>query len=312
MRPRVTSVFDPGSPQAQAIADLFHFDLAIAAVIFLAVAGLVTYAALRFRWRPGAREPYQNHGNLKMEILWTVVPALILTVLLVRTAYTMSFVNPLAGSKTPDAVVIAHQWWWEYHYPQSGIVTANELHMPEGQKWLLQVESADVIHDFWVPDLGAKVDAIPAHPDYLWFQPQRDGVYLGTCAEYCGAQHALMGIRVIVDSPARFSQWEQSQIRVPTQPASPVARQGGRYFQDLTCTNCHRIAGTEAQAQVGPDLTHLADRQTIGAGVLDNTPDNLAKWLENPQQFKPECYMPNLHLTTEQARAIATYLEALK
>ena len=312
MRPLDTSVFHPGSPEALAIERLFYVDLIIAAVIFLTVAGLVAYAAWRFRARPGVGEPFQDEGNPRLETIWTVVPAAVLLVLLVLTARTMAIVHPLTGSRSPDVVVIAHQWWWEYHYPASGVVTANELHMPEGETWLLAIESADVIHDFWVPDLGAKEDAIPGRRNFIWIDPQRDGTYLGTCAEYCGAQHALMGIRVIVSPPARFAAWTESQLRIPPSPAGGEAAEGARAFERRTCRNCHRIAGTEADGHVGPDLTHVADRQTLGAGVLENTPANLAAWISDPQAFKPGCHMPDMRLSQEEARAIATYLEGLK
>jgi cytochrome c oxidase subunit 2 len=312
MRPLNTSVFDPNSPQARAIDHLFYVDLAIAAVIFLTVAGLVFYAVWKFRQRPGAGEPFQDEGNPRLETLWTLIPAGILLVLLVLTGRTMAIVEPLVGSHPPDVVVVAHQWWWEYHYPASGVVTANEMHMPEGEKWLLAIESADVIHDFWVPDLGAKVDAIPGRRNYLWIQPLRDGVYLGTCAEYCGAEHALMGIRVIVGSVASFATWTASQLLEPATPASGEAAEGARLFQTSTCQDCHRIAGTAASGLVGPDLTHVADRQTLGAGVLTNNVANLAEWVRDPQRFKPGCHMPNMRLTDADARAIAVYLEGLK
>lgn len=312
MRPVDTSVFDANSPQARAIAGLFHFDLIMAGIIFLTVLVLLVYVVFRFRWRPGAPEPHQDHGNPKLETLWTVVPALVLSALLVLTARTMAVVKPLVGSHPPDVVVIAHQWWWEYHYPQSGIITANELHMPEGKTWLLKLRSADVIHDFWVPDLGAKVDTIPGRVNYLWIEPQRNGTYLGTCAEFCGAEHALMGIRVIVQPDAQFTAWEQSQLRVPAQPAEGTAAQGTRIFESLTCTNCHRIAGTKADGRVGPDLTHVADRQTLGSGAIANTMDNLTAWIQDPQKIKPGCHMPDMGLTKTQAHDIAVYLEALK
>jgi cytochrome c oxidase subunit 2 len=307
-----TSVFHPDSPQALAIVHLFYLDLGIAACIFLTVAILVLVAAKRFRWRPGAGEPYQDPGNPKLEALWTVIPAAILTVLAVQAARTMHFVNPPVRKRSPDVVVMAHQWWWEYHYSRSGLVTANELHMPTGENWLLLIEAEDVIHDFWVPDLGAKMDAIPGHPNYLWIQPHQPGTYIGTCAEYCGLEHALMGIRVIVQPRQEFAAWVKSQLVVPGPPVGAVAQVGARLFGDRTCVNCHRIAGTPANARVGPDLTHLADRETLGAGVLDNTPDNLARWIQHPQKFKPGCHMPDERLTDTEAHAIATYLEALR
>ena len=309
---QVTSVFNPQSPQAQEIARIFYIDLAIAAVILLIVTALVFIAIIRFRQRPGQGEPYQDPGNPKLETLWTVIPSVIVVVLLVLTARTMHLVNPPVGHRTPNVIVMAHQWWWAYHYPQSGVITANELHMPVGTNWLLGIEAADVIHDFWVPDLGAKMDAIPGHPNVLWIQPRQTGTYLGTCAEYCGCEHAMMGIRVIVQSPAEFAQWEQNQLRIPAAPTGAEAERGARLFADKTCLNCHTIAGTKAAGRVGPDLTHLADRDTIGSGVMTNNLANLTQWISNPQAIKPGCYMPALRLTAADAHAMAVYLEGLR
>jgi cytochrome c oxidase subunit 2 len=307
-----TSVFAANSPQAQAIAQLFYFDLIIAAVIFATVAGLVITAVARFRHRDGAPEPVQDEGNPKLEMVWTIIPALILLALFIGTARTMSIVNPPMGGRTPNVVVTAHQWWWEYRYPGSGVLTANELHMSTDETWLLEVRSADVIHDFWVPDLGAKVDAIPGHPNYLWLTPRRSGTFLGTCAEFCGNQHALMGILVVVQPPAEYSAWEKSQLRVPGIPAAGPAAEGAHLFQERTCRNCHAVAGTTARGRVGPDLTHVADRETLGAGVLSNTTENLTRWIRNPQIYKEGCHMPDLHLNESEAHEIAVYLEGLR
>ncbi|MEJ2653468.1 MAG: cytochrome c oxidase subunit II [Gammaproteobacteria bacterium] len=307
-----TSVFAPDSPQARAIERLFYFDLAIAAVIFAAVAGLVIAAVVRFRYRPGAPLPRQDEGNPKLETAWTIIPALILTALFIGTWRTMVFVNPPLHGRKPGMVVTAHQWWWEFRYPHSGVVTANELHLPVRVTSLLEVRTADVIHDFWVPDLGAKVDAIPNHPNYLWTKPSQTGIFLGTCAEFCGNEHALMGIRVIVQEPAAFSAWIQSQLVVPATPTNGVAGAGAKLFLTRTCENCHTIAGTAAKGTFGPNLTHLADRETIGAGVITNGLTNLTAWIHNPDRFKPGIYMPNLHLTESEAHAIAVYLEGLR
>lgn len=311
MKPEDTSVFHAASPQAQSIAHLFYFDLAIAAVIFLTVAGLVAFIAVRFRHRPGAAEPYQDPGNPRLETLWTVVPSLILVALLVATAYTMHAVNPPVGLRLPDVVVVAHQWWWEYRYPQSGVVTANELHLPAGSNCLMRLESADVIHDFWVPDLSAKSDAIPGHPSFLWIKPDHPGVFLGTCAEYCGMCHGQMGIRVIVESPEEFSQWSQRQLAWPAAAASPAAKRGEQLFLGRTCMNCHAVNGTAAHGGVGPDLTHVAERQTLAANVLANTHSNLAQWIRLPQSIKTGSHMPNQRLTEPEALDLASYLEGL-
>lgn len=311
MIPEQTSVFHATSPQTRAIAQLFDFDLAIAAAIFLTVAGLVTICVIRFRRRPGQGEPRQDPGNPRLETVWTVIPALILCALLAATAYTMLAVNPPVGAREPDVVVVAHQWWWEYRYPRAGVVTANELHLPAGSNCLLRLESADVIHDFWVPDLAAKSDAIPGHPSYLWINPEQVGVFTGSCAEYCGMCHGQMGIRVIIEPAAAFAQWLASQRALHGAPVAEDARRGQRLFLERTCMNCHAIAGTPAAGRVGPDLTHLGGRQTLAANVLDNTASNLAHWIRDPQAIKAGCHMPDLQLTAQECRDVAAYLEAL-
>jgi cytochrome c oxidase subunit 2 len=310
----ISSPFNAVSAQAQAIADLFGVALIAAAAILALVTGLVLYASFRFRSRPGTNEPRQTLGNRKLEIGWTVAPALLLAALFVLTLNTMQFSDPpsTTAQGQPDLVIIGHQWWWEVRYPGASVVTANEIHIPSGRKLLAQIESADVIHDFWVPQLGRKMDATPGYPTQMWIEADVPGTYLGTCAEYCGAQHAWMRIRVIAQTPAEFDAWVRQQAQVPETPATGDAAQGAQLFQDLTCRTCHTIAGTEAKGRIGPDLTHLSGRETLGAGVLDNTPDNLARWLTNPQAIKPGSYMPNLNLTYAQARALAAYLEALK
>jgi cytochrome c oxidase subunit 2 len=302
----IHSVFNPSSPEAQSIVNLFVLTLFIAAVIFILVAGLVLIASFRFRSRPGEDEPRQIFGNRKLEIAWTVGPALLLIVLFVLTIKTMSASDPpILPGQQPDLVITAHQWWWEVHYPKSGVITANEIHIPAGQKLLFRVESADVIHDFWVPELGRKIDAIPGHPNQVWLEANTPGTYLGTCAEYCGAEHAWMRIRVIAQPQADFETWQQQQLQLPKIPTSGAAAEGEKLYTQKTCIVCHA-------AGIGPDLTHLGDRETIGAGVLTNTPANLAKWLKNPQAVKPGSYMPNFNLTDTEVQALVAYLEASK
>jgi cytochrome c oxidase subunit 2 len=303
--------FHPASPQAAAIANLFGLTLWVAAVIFAIVAGAITYVALRYRERTGAPEPRQSFGDPRLEITWTLASVLIVVFLFGFTIVTIRSADAPGGGHPPDLVVIAHQWWWEIHYPRSGVVTANEIHLPVEQQWLVRLQSADVIHDFWVPELGRKMDMVPGHPNQIWLAASAPGVYLGSCSEFCGAQHAWMRVRVIAQRPADFARWEQQQREVP-----PVARGdaavGARRFQDLTCVNCHAIAGTAATARLAPDLTHLGGRATLGAGVLENTPGNLARWLTDPQAIKPGSNMPNLHLSSADVSALAAYMESLK
>jgi len=300
-------MFDTVSAQAQAITNLFVLTMVIATVILALVTGLVLYASFRYRSRPGqAEEPKQIFGHRNLEIAWTAAPAVLLAVLAGLTLYTMGLSDPSASAQEqPDLVITGHQWWWEVRYPKSGVVTANEIHIPVGQKLLTRIESADVIHSFWVPQLGRKMDAIPGHPNRLYLQADQAGTYLGTCAEYCGTQHAWMRIRVIAQSRDEFEAWQQEQLQLPQIPPNSEAAKGAQFFQEKTCVVCHTQG-------IGPDLTHMGDRETIAAGVLENTPPNMAKWLKNPQAVKPGSNMPNFNLTDQEIKALVAYLEASK
>jgi cytochrome c oxidase subunit II len=305
--------FLPQSPQAQSIANLFGIITIIALLILILVTGLVIFAMIRFRSR-GSLEPQgETHDQARLEVTWTALPILLLVVVFGLTVSTIQSSDPpAAAGQSPDVIVIAHQWWWEVHYPKAGVVTANEIHMAAGQRYLFQFESADVIHDFWVPQLGRKIDMIPGHPNQMFLQADQSGTYSGACAEYCGAEHAWMRILVLVQSTNDFNTWLQAQAQVPGLPASGDAAQGAQLFQQLTCASCHAIAGTTAQANIGPDLTHIASRQTIGAGVLDNNAQNLTAWIDDPQTFKPGVLMPDLRLTSQQVQELAAYMETLK
>ena len=307
-----TSVLHPASPQGREILGLFWIVLGIAGVIFALVATLVVVASIRFRHRPGGPPPSQVDENTTLELVWTVLPTLILAGLFVMTVRVMHRVDPTPGNRDPDLVVVAHQWWWELHYPASGVVGANEFHLPVGRRLLLQVESADVVHDFWVPALGKKVDAIPGHPNTVWLTIDRPGVYLGTCDEFCGAEHAWMRIRVVGQTASDFAAWTAHQSEPAAAPTTDEARRGERLFQRRTCASCHRIAGTPAAGTIGPDLTHLASRRTLASGVFENTPANLARWIAHPQDIKPGCNMPDLHLDQSQVEALTAYLKELR
>ena len=305
--------FLPQSPQAQDITNIFIITLAIAGVIFLIVTGSVIYASIRFRQKKPGEEGQLIYGNRKLEITWTVVPALILVVLAALTLKTMvNAAPPVPAGQTPDVIIIGHQWWWEFQYPKLGVTTANELHIPTGTRLLAEVRSADVIHSFWVPQLGPKIDATPGFPTNTWLQASMPGTFQGTCVEYCGAQHANMRIMVIAQTESDFNSWVQQQQVVPALPTGGDAALGAQLFATLTCSNCHTIAGTDAQGTIAPNLTHVADRQTLGAGVIPNSAAYLASWLADPQAIKPESLMPNLNLTTDQINELVAYLEGNK
>ena len=295
------------TPQGGAIVNLFIFEIVLATLVVAAVAATVFYAMLRFRDRPGAPEPPQIHGNATLELAWTAAPALLLVVLYVLTVRTMATVEAEPASAL-RVRVIAHQWWWELEYPDLGIVTANELHLPVGQPVSLQLMSADVVHNFWIPQFGWKKDNTPNHVTPIHMVVEQPGVYDGSCNEYCGLQHAWMRVRAIASSPEEFQAWVSRQ----QQPAPVANPRGQQVFQQHTCINCHAIQGVGG-AGVGPDLSHFGSRSTIGAGVMGNTPENLRAWILDPQRIKPGVLMPGyLDLPEGDLTALVEYLEGLK
>jgi cytochrome c oxidase subunit 2 len=311
--------FHPVSQQAHAISELFAFVLILSAIVFGGIAGVVSYIIWRFR-RPsggGGDEPRAVFGHTRIEIIWTAIPVATVALLFAFTLIGMRASDPGAPpDRTPDVVLVAHQWWWEIRCASASVTTANDLHMPVGARQLVELQSADVIHDFWVPRLGRKIDMVPGHPVRLWLAADSAGTYFGACAEYCGTEHAWMRLRVTAEAPATFAAWlaAQRQARAAATGASDsTAAQGARLFSSLTCVNCHAIRGTPNDtARVGPDLTHLATRPTLGAERLQNTPENLRRWLAEPDVLKPGSYMPNLHLSEHDLDRLVAYLLTLR
>ena len=296
-------LFSSSSSEAHEINTLFLRYLILAGIIVLLVGGLVIGGAIRFRARGKQGEPIQISGNKRLELLWTIIPAAILAFFFVLTLRTMIQINQKADKNAaPDVVVIAHQWWWDIRYPKYHIITANELHIPVGKKWLMRVESADVIHDWWVPDLGRKIDAVPGRSNYTWISADSPGTYLGACSEYCGGQHAWMRISVMAETQQDFDEWVSDQQHTPEIPKDNLALEGAKLFQTKTCANCHAIANTPADAHIGPDLSHLGSRQTILSGMLMNNKENLTRWLHNPQQVKEGALMPDFQLNKQEEK----------
>jgi cytochrome c oxidase subunit 2 len=310
-------VFRPASPQAESIRGLFLLALAISALIFVVVEGAVVYCVIRFRARREPEgEPAQIYGSSPIELAWTVGPLLIVFVLFLVVIRSLLQIRP--SGVPPNALpitVVGHQWWWEYRYPELGIETANELHVPVGtpdhpRPIYLSLRSADVIHSYWVPRLGGKTDLIPGRTNHAVFDVDKPDVYLGRCSEYCGQQHANMMIRVIAEPPDAFEKWAAREAKPAVQDERVRAQRDT--FMKLACVTCHTIRGTPAHGTVGPDLTHLMARETLATGLLENTPENLAAWIRDPQSIKPGCKMPDLKLEDQTVQAIADYLETLK
>jgi cytochrome c oxidase subunit 2 len=241
---------------------------------------------------------------------------LVLFVLLVVDFSTDRALAALSGSQPLKIKVTGHQWWWEIRYddptPSQMVTTANELHIPTGQPVLLELASQDVIHSFWVPNLHGKKDLIPGYTTSLRLQADRPGVFRGQCAEFCGHQHAYMAFLVIAEPPEQFSAWLEAQRHPAEQPVNAMQQRGQRVFLSSSCVLCHSIGGSPAGGKAGPDLTHVASRQTLAAGTLPNTPGHLAGWIIDAPRIKPGAKMPPNSLAPEELHALLAYLEGLK
>lgn len=319
---RIANMFDPLSKPAEMIHEASLLVSFICLGIFLVVTGILIYVVVKFRHKKtdDDREPPQIYGSTNIELAWTVIPIIITVVLILVTSRT---IGEIQDRKMPDnalkVTVVGHQWWWEINYPELGIVTANELHIPvSGRKGEfappthLLLQSADVIHSFWVAQLAGKVDVVPNKDNEMWFEPYEEGVYFGNCAEYCGTQHANMMIRVIVHSPEDFERWKNEQKAPLVTPVAGIAKEGHDLFFNTSCVNCHTIDGTVAKGLFGPNLTKMMMRQTIGAGVAPMDEKNLHAWVKDPQDLKEGCLMPDMLLLEKEVTAITAYLQTLK
>jgi cytochrome c oxidase subunit 2 len=303
---------DPVTPGGAAIAGLFWLVLAASALVFLLVAGVLLLAIVRSRSRPDeVAEPEQVHGNRTLELVWTAGPALLIGALFVLAVVTMG----RADAEEPGARrvrAVGWQWWFEYRL-DDGAVTANELHLPVGVPIRIELTSGDVIHAFWVARFGWKRDMIPGRLNVLPVRVDQPGTYEGACAEYCGQQHAWMRIRVVADPPEAFEAWLARQRAPADPPADEAAGRGQAVFLANTCVNCHTVRGTAAAGRVGPDLTHFGERTTLGAGVAENTAEELRRWLRDPHRLKPGALMPSYpNLADEELDALVAYLRGLR
>lgn len=316
--PSQTSIFSPESTPAKSIVDLSTFVLAITGTIFVVVVTLLAYSILKFRANSanGGSEPAQVYGSTQIELAWTIIPTLIVVVLFLATARSIHAIQDApepAGAV--EVTAIGHQFWWEFRYPKLGIVTANELHIPVSDgshptPTFLQLLSADTDHSFWIPELAGKTDLVPNHPNRMWMDPHRTGIFLGQCAQYCGTQHAKMLLRVSVDSPQDFATWVRGQQQPAVEDHDVLT--GRQIFEHTACINCHTVSGTPADGRFGPDLTHLMSRTTIAAGAAQNTPENLRLWIQNPDAIKPGSLMPAMKLSDADLEAVVTYMKTLR
>jgi cytochrome c oxidase subunit 2 len=294
-------------PPAEAIEALALIVGAIALLIFIGVEGALVYAVWRYRAsRLSAGEPARFERNTRLEIAWTAAPALVLAVVFALMLGTMAEIGGAAVEPGLRIRAVGHQWWWEFAY--GGVVTANEMHIPVDTAVELELTSADVIHSFWVPELGGKRDMLPGVTNHLRLFARTAGVYEGQCSEFCGIEHAWMRIRVVAESRADFDAWLAGQ----TATAASSGGDGQGIFLANICVSCHTVRGTEAAGATGPDLTHVGGRATLGAGVLPNDVASMRAWLADPQRYKPGSFMPAVPLSDADLDALAVYLVSLK
>jgi cytochrome c oxidase subunit II len=322
------SALDPQGPYAQQPDDLFRVVFWIAVAVFILVQGLIIYAVVKFRRKPNDTDlPVQVHGNTKLEIFWTLIPALILAGIAVPTVRSVFELS----AEPDDALiveVIGHRWWWEFHYPEQGITTANELVIPAGQPVRLEMTAEEaggpgggaVIHSFWVPQLAGKRDVVPGRINTLNMQADEPGRYQGACAEYCGLSHANMRHYAVALAPEDFDTWISDQQQdAPTPEPGSLEERGFELVagEGASCIACHAIQGTNAQGNVGPDLTHLMSREWFAGAIFEMTDENLTSWVKNAPEMKPMqpqagWGMPNLGLSDEEVEAIVAYLKTLE
>src|SRR5437870_3550913 len=267
---QTSNALDPHSPLARAIYDLGIVSGVVFALIFVIVTGAIIYAVFRFQARAGEPDPRQIPGNRKVEIAWTIIPFSIVIFLFVITLSAMKRADP-PPAPAPDLVITGHQFWWQVDYPGSGVITANEIHIPTGKALSVRLDSADVLHEFWVPKLTRKMSNVPGQPNHIWLQADKPGDYIGQCSEFCGTQHAWMRILVVAEEPSKFEEWQRAQLQPGQAATSDTTAKGLALFKTSTCINCHAIRGVAgADLRVAPDLTHVVILTQLASGMHED------------------------------------------
>lgn len=310
---------DPKSDVTRDVQGLYIILFSAATVVFFAVMAGLLYITLRFKRKPGDPIPLQTHGNRSLEILWTIIPSVILIVILVPT-WQVIYKTANAPENSMQITVTGHQWWWEIEYPDLEIATSNEVHVPINVPVEITLKSKDVIHSFWVPQIIGKKDMVPGLENMIWFTAEEAGTYYGQCVEFCGESHANMKFDLVVDSTEDFEIWKANQLQNAKEPQG-LALEGLTIFTSKGCTGCHKIEGTVAMGTIGPNLTHIGSRNKIAAGMLDNNADDIAKWIRNPEEIKPGNLMSKtggmytdtkFALSEDEIQALVAYIQSLK
>lgn len=305
------SVLAPAGADAARIAVLWWSLFAICTIVFIIVIAVAAYAVIV----RGDSSEVSDATKVKYVAGSTLITVVVLIgIMIASVAVGRATVTGVDAPLTIE--VIGHQWWWEvrYHDPQVDrtVTTANEVHLPAGQRVRFILRSRDVIHSFWIPSLGGKIDMFPDRDNLLWLEPTVPGVFRGQCAEFCGMQHGRMAFMVVVHEHAEFEAWLEREREPAAAPRDELSQRGHDVFMGTTCASCHRIRGTPAMATFGPDLTHIGRRRTLAAGTVPNDRARMAAWLVDPQRTKPGSLMPPTHLDAESLQALVHYLDQLR
>ncbi|WP_284070201.1 cytochrome c oxidase subunit II [Sphingomonas sp. KRR8] len=310
------SYLDSTAPVGGRIAQLGWGMLIISVVVVLIIAGLLVAAIWRGSTEVDGRElaVRRDTGGMRWIYVGVGISSAVLAISAIWTLLTLKAVaQPASGAAPLTIGIVAHQWWWQADYrpsqAQGNFTTANEVHIPVGVPVRFELRSADVIHSFWVPKLAGKTDVIPGRTNSMWVEARQPGIYRGQCAEYCGIEHALMSFRVIAEPIDRFRSWQAAELSGRSPQQGSASAQGAAIFA-AHCGACHAMRGTEAGGAYGPDLTNLGSRTTLAAGMIQNTPRNLAYWIRHAQEVKPGARMPNVPLSDADVAKLVPYLEA--
>jgi len=307
------STLKPKGDVARRIDHLINPVFIVAGLVFILVEGLIVVALIKFRARPDSPEPEQIHGNTRLEVGWTLAPALILLLVAIPTIKTI-FDLAKKPANAINVTVTGHQFWWEYRYDDLGITTANELRLPAGRPVELTLKSVDVIHSFWIPALGGKTDVVPGRMNHMHYEADAPGEYPGQCTEFCGASHANMRAKAIAMTTADFDAWVAGQKATAVTPAAgSTAADGLTAFGAHGCGSCHTVDGVSA-GMIGPNLTHFATRTSFAGSIFDNTDENLRKWLADPLGVKPgnDMIIPGGPLKPDEITKLIVYLDSLR
>ncbi|HEY7873859.1 MAG TPA: cytochrome c oxidase subunit II [Actinomycetota bacterium] len=306
------STLDPKGSGAERIAGLTYLLLVISAIVFVIVTIGLVVSILRGRRKPDDVDTREvRWGSPFILVSGGVIPALVLAGVFTVSVRDQALLSRAAEDSVMTIDVVGHLWWWEARYP-NGAVTANEIHIPVGEKVRLRLTTDDVIHSFWVPQLQAKTDTINGHVNYMWLDALEPGRYRGQCAEFCGVQHAKMLFYVVAEPRPAFDEWVANEALDVAAPFTPTAETGERVFLEGSCAGCHAIRGTPADQTLGPDLTHLATRETLASGIIPNTTENLEELILHPQSVKPGIVMPPTSLSEDELAALVEYLQQLR